>query len=100
MKTKIVIGCVVAAFVLLMTPSISAVQYKTAVQSIKDVVSDIQSKASTNERMQLLQSFIKTLHNKSGIFSNFLLLLGIILSIPLLFVFISFIIIWIALYAA
>ena len=52
-------------------PSVSAVEFNTDVESIKDVVSDIQSKSSTNKRMQLLQHFIKSSDNKYGTFDIF-----------------------------
>jgi hypothetical protein len=121
MKRINIIGVSIAAvFVLLMTPSISAVQYNTAVESNKaQILEQIRSmnvdelrekiknldlqevkeklkNIDSNERLQLLQTFIKSSSNKSGISGNFLLpLFGVILfSIPFL-LYITIIIIFI-----
>ncbi|MCX6664651.1 MAG: hypothetical protein NT038_01115 [Euryarchaeota archaeon] len=121
MKRITLIGIsIVAVFVLLMTPSISAVQYNTAVESNKaQILEQIRSmnvdelrekiknldlqevkeklkNIDSNERMQLLQTFIKSSSNKSEISGNFFLPLlgGILFSIPFL-LYITIIIIFI-----
>ncbi len=95
MKRITLIGIsIVAVFVLLMTPSISAVQYNTAVESnkaqileqmrsmnidelrekIKNVdIQELKEKIKNidgNEKKQLLQSFIKSSDSKSGTFDD------------------------------
>jgi hypothetical protein len=115
MKKKIIIGSIFTVLTLMILPLVSAVEYNTAVESmkqqiaeqiknidtlfpsvgnaqkirtsIKDVISEILSKTSTKERMPSLQSIIKSSYTKSGFFGNI---------IHLIYGFIVLFVLWVA----
>ena len=101
MKKKIVIGSILTVIILMILPSVSAVEFNTAVESNKaQILEQIRSmnidelrekiknlglqelkeklkNIGSNERMQLLQSFIKSSDTKNGIFGNIIKLIYI-----------------------
>jgi len=64
MKIKIAIGCIVAVFILLMVPSISAVEYNSAVETNRSqILQQLRSMTvnELNEKFEILKEKIKSL---------------------------------------
>ena len=70
MKTKIVIGCILTVCILMMVPSISAVQYTTVVETNRSqILQQLQSMTvnQLREKFEILKEKIKSQGNKGKI---------------------------------
>ncbi|MCX6665374.1 MAG: hypothetical protein NT038_04855 [Euryarchaeota archaeon] len=56
MKTKIVIGCIAAACILLIVPSISAIQYNSAVETnMSQLLNQVRSKDIDHMKQKIIE---------------------------------------------